>query len=106
LRHEDEESEEDGPGQEPPVLRGEADGGVNEFDNDGGEDEAEEERFGFIPEPGAKLLGGELSGTNDWALVRLDRPVPAYFEMMFLVRLWPGGIDEEGSEAKLLCWRP
>jgi len=37
---------------------------------------------------------------------RLDRPVPAYFEMMFLVRLWPGGIDEEGSEAKLLCWRP
>jgi hypothetical protein len=36
---------------------------------------------------------------------RLDRPVPASFEMMFLVRLWPGGIDEEGSEAKLLCGR-
>jgi hypothetical protein len=37
---------------------------------------------------------------------RLDRPVPASFEMLFLVRLWPGGIDDEGSEAKLLCWRP
>lgn len=36
---------------------------------------------------------------------RLDRPVPLSFEMMFLVRLWPGGFDDEGSEAKLLCGR-
>jgi len=36
---------------------------------------------------------------------RLDRPVPQSFEMMFLVRLWPGDIDDEGGEATLLCWR-
>jgi hypothetical protein len=35
----------------------------------------------------------------------LDRPAPERFEMMFLVRLWPGDIDDEGSEASLLCWR-
>jgi hypothetical protein len=37
---------------------------------------------------------------------RLDRPVPETFEMMFLVHLWPGDSEDEGSEAKLICWRP
>jgi hypothetical protein len=36
---------------------------------------------------------------------RMDRPVPENFEMMFLVELWPGDIEDEGREAKLLCWR-
>ena len=35
-----------------------------------------------------------------------DKPVPSAFEMMFFVRLWPGDIHDEVSEAKLMCWRP
>ncbi|MBV9506220.1 MAG: hypothetical protein JO323_14565 [Acidobacteriia bacterium] len=37
---------------------------------------------------------------------RIDRPVPDTFEMLFHVRLWPGGMHDQGSEAKLVCWRP
>jgi len=36
---------------------------------------------------------------------RLDQKVPETFEMMFLVRLWPGGMDDEGAEAELLGGR-
>ena len=35
-----------------------------------------------------------------------DRPVPDAFEMMLFVRLWPGDIHDEVSEAKLICCRP
>jgi hypothetical protein len=35
-----------------------------------------------------------------------DEPLPDVFEMMFLVRLWPGGFDDEGSDAELVAWRP
>jgi hypothetical protein len=31
--------------------------------------------------------------------------LPASFEMMFLVRLWPGDLDDEASEAQLINWR-
>jgi hypothetical protein len=34
-----------------------------------------------------------------------DRAVPEAFEMMFFVRLWPGDIHDEVSEAKLIFWR-
>jgi hypothetical protein len=36
----------------------------------------------------------------------LDQPVPDTFEMMFLVRLWPGDMDEETKDAELLFGRP
>jgi hypothetical protein len=35
----------------------------------------------------------------------LDQPVPTTFEMMFLVRLWPGGLEDKGAEAELLGGR-
>lgn len=36
----------------------------------------------------------------------LNTVVPECFEMMFLVRLAPGNMDDHASEAELLCWRP
>jgi hypothetical protein len=35
-----------------------------------------------------------------------SKPLPQTFEMLFLVRLWPGNLDDEAREAELLAWRP
>jgi hypothetical protein len=43
-----------------------------------------------------------IFGRMGW---RLDQPVPTTFEMMFLVRLWPGDMADEGAEAELLGGR-
>lgn len=37
-----------------------------------------------------------------WAL---DRPLPTCFELMFLVRLWPGNLEDVAREAELIAWR-
>jgi hypothetical protein len=34
-----------------------------------------------------------------------SRPLPEKLEMLFLVKLWPGNLDDKASEAELLCWR-
>jgi hypothetical protein len=36
----------------------------------------------------------------------LNTPLPNAFEMLFLVRLWPGDLDDDAGDAQLLCWRP
>ena len=37
---------------------------------------------------------------------RFDKPLPATFEILFFVRLWPGGFDDRASEVKFICGRP
>jgi hypothetical protein len=35
----------------------------------------------------------------------LDEPVPECFELMFLVRLWPGNLEDVAGQAELIAWR-
>lgn len=35
----------------------------------------------------------------------LEKPVPECFELMFLVRLWPGNLEDVAGEAELIAWR-
>jgi len=37
---------------------------------------------------------------------RFDKPLPEKFELLFSVRLWPGGFDDRASEVKLISGRP
>jgi hypothetical protein len=43
----------------------------------------------------------KLFDTMNWPYTR---PLPDTFEWLFLVKLWPGNLDDQASAAELLLW--
>src|ERR1039458_6329802 len=56
LREQHKESEENSPRDHPPVLRSLAYEHVEQFDHDGGHDQANQQALEFVPQPGAESL--------------------------------------------------
>src|SRR6266849_1588735 len=67
------ERDEDGPGDQPPNLRIEADGEVKKLDQDGIENQANEEPLDFIGNPATQLLIGEVEVVLQAKAVVIER---------------------------------
>ena len=72
------ESEEHRPRDQPPVLRGLAHQHVEQFHHYRGHDQADQKALAFVPEPGAKLLVGEVIAVLQAETVVLERS-PQHF---------------------------
>ena len=56
LRHQQEQPDEDGPGDDPPALRRDADDGVNNLDHDRAQHQVKQPAFALVPQPAAHFL--------------------------------------------------
>ena len=66
-------SEENGPGDHPPVLRALAHEQVEKFDHNRGHDQADKKTLAFIPEPGGESLVGEVVAVLEPETIVLER---------------------------------